>query len=81
MKPTPNLSEINPGYFVYTVHKPLFGHTCSIRDTTINGLIKEKATLEVRLRVGEDQWINEVLNPRKWKKESKVIEVPSKFTG
>lgn len=81
MKPTDHLKQINPGYYVYTVNKPLFGHTCNIRTKTINALIREKATLEVRLRVGKDLWIKEVLNPRKWKNESKPGKINSIFVG
>lgn len=81
MKHYPHLSEINPGYYTYTVFNPLYGNTCSIRDVIINGLIKEKATLEVRLQVDhkEKLWVREVVNPKKWKKEAKETTMYGKY--
>jgi hypothetical protein len=65
MKPTPFLSQVTPSYWIYTVFNPLFGYTCTIRDTVINGAIKEGATLAVRLQVEKGKWVEEVVNPRK----------------
>ena len=75
MKQTLGLTQVNPAYWIYTIYSPLYGETCTIRDTIIQGAILQNATILVRLRVGKELWIEELVNPSKWKSESKIIEM------